>query len=309
MTPESSFTPEGVQWAWDSTSIKRAATCPRKYYYEAICSWQSPRASVHLWFGGHYATALETYHTLTAAGESPASALRTVVRQALIDTWDTETGGPITFDHTSKSRETLIRTIVWYFEEFANDPFTTYRTDEGAPAVEHSFRLPVDNGIVFCGHIDRLCTDADDNIFVHDQKTTSTTLSPHYFAGFKPDNQFSMYTFAGKMIYSLPIQGVIVDAAQIAVGFTRFGRAPILFTDAELNEWYDETMDLIAKTQEYTRRMADKGEAAFPRNTTACGNYGGCAFRHICARPPEFREQFLRGDFVIGDKWEPIRAR
>ena len=53
------------------------------------------------------------------------------------------------------------------------------------------------------GELDRLCLDPEENLFVHDQKTTGTTIGPYYFKGFKPDIQFSLYTLAAKIIYNL----------------------------------------------------------------------------------------------------------
>src|SRR5690606_16303408 len=120
---------------------------------------------------------------------------------------------------------------------------------------------------------------------------------------FKPDTQFSMYTFASKMVYGAPVKGVIIDAAQITVGFSKFGRTPTYRTDEELDEWYTETMMLI-------NRMRGYGDAGFyPRNPASCFNFGGCAFRDICSRPPQFRENFLEGDFVKRPRWEPIQSR
>lgn len=311
--PRASFNNDGVQVVWDSTSLKRADTCPRKYQYEMLEGWTSPYLSVHLWFGSIYASSLELFHKLTASGEDRPSALRAVVHHALIESWnhdlDSEgnripgTGGPARFDHNTKNRETLIRTIVWYFDHFAEDHYTTYITSEGKAAVEFTFQLPVDEGITFSGHIDRLCLDPEGNLFVHDQKTTGTTIGPYYFKGFKPDIQFSLYTLAAKIIYKAPVKGVIVDAAQIAVGFTRFGRTPILHTDDELNEFYEETMTLVELTQRYTR------DNYFPRRPSACGNYGGCVFREVCSRPPQVRENFLRADFVRGPLWDPMKVR
>lgn len=293
----------GLQFAWDSTSLKRAATCLRLYQYESIEGWQSPFKSVHLWFGGHYATALEHYYVHRAAGKDREEAIRLIVREALENTWDKEKAAPMRFDSAEKTRETLIRTIVWYFEQFVDDNFSTYITSEGIPAVEHSFRLPVDNDLIFCGHIDRLAVDPMDELFVHDQKTTKSALSPQYFRNFDLDIQMSIYTFAGKMIYNVPVKGVIVDAAQVLVGSTRYDRSPTLRTDGHLNEWYDETMKTIE-----VARNAQK-ENFFPRNTNACGNFGGCPFRHVCSRSPSLREPFLKADFVKGKIWNPLEQR
>ena len=113
----------------------------------------------------------------------------------------------------------------------------------------------------------------------------------------------SQYTFAGKIIFGVPVKGVIIDGAQIAVGFSRFERYMTMRTESQLTEWYDESMALIERTREHTR------ENFCPMNRTACGNYGGCEFRDACSRPPEIREQFLKSDFFRGKRWDPLESR
>src|SRR6476620_9113379 len=83
-----SFDADGVQFAWESTSIKLAETCLRKYYYKLIIGWQPERKSVHLLFGGWYATALESYYKYVADGMSQDEALAEVVGEALAETWE-----------------------------------------------------------------------------------------------------------------------------------------------------------------------------------------------------------------------------
>lgn len=308
---------EGVQWAWDSTSLKSFETCPRYYQYKHIEGWAAPEKSVHLRFGAIYATALEHFVKLTTAGMDREDAIIEVVHEALIASWDYAysdaskigdpafripgSGAPWNTYHQSKTRSTLIRTIVWYFEHFEED-LPVIVLANGKPAVELSFRLPVDDSIVFCGHIDRLVSFADEPM-VLDQKTTTATLGPYYFDQFSPDTQMSMYTFAGKVIYDMPIKGVMIDAAQIAINFSRFERSPTFRTDSQLNEWYDETMMTIERAQAAAR------EQYFPMRTTSCGNYGGCEFRRICSRSPEVRPQFLKGNFQRRKTWDPLESR
>lgn len=299
-----SFDETGAQFAWDSTSLKLAAECGRKYYYKMIEGWQPFHKSDHLIFGGHYATALEHWHKYLALGMDREDALRAIVREALEATWlrDAEgVGRPWQSFDNNKTRETLIRTIIWYVDEFIEDNLVTYQTEKG-PAVEFSFSLNVDDGYVLCGHIDRLVTYGDD-IMVTDNKTTGSTITPRYFKQYDLDLQMSMYTFAGKTIYSLPVKGVVIDAAQIAVDFSRFERGFTWRTEAQLNEWYDTTMAYI----ENARRMTH--EQNFPMNLTACGNYGGCEFRHVCGADPQVRDQFLKSDFFKGPTWDPLERR
>src|SRR5690606_4667545 len=187
---------DGKQFAWDATSITLAEECLRKYYYMMLEGWRRKGSSVHLRFGGHYATALEHYHKHRANGLSLQDALYEIVREAMIDTWDYEYeevealeplpenvviidgkphrrvgGKPWDSGDTAKNRATLIRTIVWYIDQFADDPAQTVILSNGKPAVELSFSIEVDNGIIFAGHKDRLVNYAD-HIYVQDQKTT-----------------------------------------------------------------------------------------------------------------------------------------
>ena len=162
-----SFDPStNIQFGWDSTSIKLAEECLRKYQLKMLEGWQPETLSVHLRFGQHYATALEHYYKRRAAGEDYDTAVLGVVEEALVDTWDHEldaegnriagTGTPWHSEHNTKTRENLIRTIVWYLDQFQEDVATTLILSDGTPAVEYSFALPVDNGIIFSGHIDRV---------------------------------------------------------------------------------------------------------------------------------------------------------
>lgn len=313
---------DGLQYVWDSTSLKVADECPQKYQYKLIQGWDNPKKGHHLRFGIHYATALEHFHKHLADGLGREEALEAVVYEALVDTWDHEfaaavaltenletrgmripgTGQPWTSGDPNKNRENLIRSIIWYFDHFSDDPVKTVILADGSPAVEHSFTLPVDDGIFFAGHLDRLGEYSGHN-YVTDNKTTGATLSAYYFNQFSPDMQMSMYTFAGKAIFNIPIKGVIIDAAQIAVGFTKFERGFTFRTEAQLSEWYDDTMYLIETTRQHTANNH------FPKKLTSCGNYGGCEFRAVCSRSPEVRKNFLEADFKQGWVWDPLTRR
>lgn len=312
MTSLKSFDSEGLQFAWDATSLSSYAKCPRYYKLKHLDGWQADNKSVHLVFGGIYAKALEDYFKHVAEGLDPEDALREVVYRALIQTWEYDrdengepipnTGQPWESLHNTKTRETLIRTIVWYFDHFAEDTAPTVHLADGSPAVELSFALPVDDGIVYCGHLDRL-VEYGDGYFVMDQKTTGTTITSRFFDSFSPDFQMSGYTYAGKILFNLPVSGVIIDAAQIAVGFTRFERGFVHRGEPQLNEWYD-TMQGTAE-----RARNDTREQRFLPNYASCGNYGGCEFRKICSRAPQHRNNLLEANFHRAPRWDPLEQR
>lgn len=307
METRQAFDAEGIQFVWDSTSLKTADACFAKYEMQILQGWTPKGEAVHLRFGGHYATALEHYYKFVVKeGFSPQEATRMVVWEALRDTWDrTEEhpeGKPWDSMHNLKTRESLIRSIVWYLDHFAEDSLPVVVLSDGTPAVEHTFKIPVDNGIIFSGHLDRMVEYAE-GVWVMDQKTTGSTLTARYFEQYSPDHQMSMYSFAGKAAFAVPVVGVIIDAAQIAVGFTRFERGFTSRSASQLNEWYDDTMFLIERVREATRKQH------FPRNPMSCGNYGGCPFRAICSRAPEVRPQFLKGGFDKTPGWDPAKSR
>lgn len=322
-----SFDSTDAQFAWDSTSLKLAEDCLRKYKYKLIDGWQPKRKSAHLLFGGWYATALEHYHKFRALGDDLDTALEKVVHEALMATWEYEyetyepapdlspgavnialkqrpvpgSGKPWLSDHTTKTRENLIRTIIWYIDQFADESIVTVMKSDGTPCVELSFSFEVD-GTIFAGHLDRL-VEFNGDVFVMDQKTTGSTLTSYYFDQYDPDTQMSLYTLAGQIIYQAPVKGVIIDAAQIAVGSSRFSRGFTFRDRAKLDEWLESALDTIERARRATH------ENNFPINPSSCGKYAGCEFRGICSRTPGVRENFLVGDFIKSERWDPLKRR
>jgi len=307
------------QIAWDSTSLGAFLTCPEYYHLRIIEGWQTPTESVHLRFGQHYATALEHYYKHRAEGDDDLTATVKVVREALIATWEygyrtpedatakrnplPGTGYPWVSGHTTKTRENLIRTIIWYLDQFGdNDPCEVVTLADGSPAVELSFRFEIDAGLLWCGHLDRLVRYGDDS-YVMDQKTTGSTIGPYWFDQWKTEGQFLGYALAGQVVFDTPVRGVIVDGAQIAVGFSRFERGFINFTEAQLNEWADEAVEWMRTAQQAYR------DQQWLRNRKSCNNYGGCPFRSVCATDPRHRRQFLKADFVRRPVWNPLETR
>lgn len=294
-----------VQHSWDSTSLGTFKECPRKYFYQHIEGWRKTgRPKVDLEYGQIYHSALETYDKRRASGNDHVDSLRAAVHYVLTSTWDVQRNAPAEFDDNVKNRYTLIRTVVWYLEQFEDDPCTTVLLKDDRPAVELSFRLPVDNGLVLCGHLDRV-VEFQGSKYVMDRKTTKTTISSYYFDRYAPDNQMSLYTLAGRIILESPVRGVIIDAAQIAVGFSRFERGFVSRSEGELEEWLGQTYAWVASAQ----RMAEVPiETSFPMNDKSCHNYGGCPFRGVCASDPRTRRAVLESEYHR-EFWNPLKVR
>jgi hypothetical protein len=316
--PSPFFKGTTLQFAWDSTSTGLLMDCAYKYYLTIIQGWRKKDESVHLKFGGVFAYAMEAYAHAKAAGADHEDALDAAVARTLLETWNHErdedgnripgTGTPWEPDNSpKKNRDTLLRTVVWYFEEYKDDPAKTLILPNGDPATEVSFKFesgihdPYGGEYLLTGHLDKGVVYGDDP-FVMDQKTTGGGLGAYYFSQFDLSNQMSQYTFAGKIVWNVPLRGVIIDAAAILVGSTTFGRSITMRSEKQLEEWHNN----VAQWLGLAERFADSGK--YPMNLQSCNNYGGCVFKGICSKDPSVREAFLKTDFEKRF-WNPLEVR
>lgn len=309
---QSPFLENGIQWAWSATTLDAWKKCPQYYKYTVIDGLRSNNDSVHLKFGGHYASAIEQFYKLVTAGEDREAALVTVIHDTLKATWEyiplegsdpvnpAITGRPWISNH-AKNRDTLIRSIIWYVDHWEHDNAAIVMLSNGRPALELSAQVEIDTDLTFVAHLDRVVEYSGD-IYVMDQKTTGSTVGTYYFDQWSPNNQMSLYSILGKVAFDVPVKGVMIDAAQIAVGFTRFERGFAPRTQGQLDEWLAEAVGWVRDAQRATL------EERFPHNDTSCMNYGGCAFRNICNKDPSVRKQFLKTDFHIGT-YNPLEIR
>jgi len=302
------------QWAWDSTSLGWLKECPRKYQYHMIEGYSGRGESVHLEFGILYHSALEQYECLKAQDLSHDEAITVVVKELLKNTWRDGKPWRAAKDLSSddrasvKNRENLIRSVIWYLDKFEQDPAQTrFHPTTGNPMVELHFQFEIDAGLdidhpyTLCGHLDRV-VDFQDQPFVMDRKTTTSTLGSYYFEQYDPDNQISLYTIASKVAFHTPVNGVIIDAAQIAVGFSRFVRSFVFKTQDQIDEW-------LKDLKIWLRQAAIYAEANYwPQNDKSCHKFGGCPFREICSKSPGVRDKFLDSAFERR-QWNPLVPR
>ena len=207
-----------------------------------------------------------------------------------------------------KGREQLVRAVVWYTETYKNDALETVQLANGKAAVELSFTLPLDFGpegteelYALRGHLDRLAKEMG-GIWIPDRKTTKGTLYPSYFDGFSPHNQVTLYTLAGRMIFDQPVQGIIIDAVQMAVSFCRYQRGYINRTVSQLEEFLNDLQVWFKQAEMYAKNNH------WPMNEESCNLYGGCPYRKICGRSPEVRQKYIENDYVRRP-WNPAEDR
>jgi len=303
-----------VQYAWDSTSLGWLKECPRKYQYHMIEGWIGRGDSIHLEFGIIYHEAHETYEHARFEGLDHDTALCRTVRHLLMRTW--RDGAPwraakdLSPDDKAslKCREYLVRTVVWYMDKFQDDPAKTKMSaHSGKPMIElhfqfeAGFNINFDQPYVMCGYLDRI-VEFQGQAFVMDRKTTTSTLGSYYFDQYDPDNQMSFYTVASQVAFHTPVKGVIVDAAQIAVGFSRFVRSFVFKTPDQIGEWMQDLQIYLRQAEVYAEKNY------WPMNDKSCHKYGGCIFRSICSKSPQVRDKFLESSFERRE-WNPLEPR
>lgn len=290
-----------LQLTWDAHSLNKLKTCPRLYQLSIIEGWRHKAPSYHLAFGIAYHKALETYAHSRAQGASHTTATLDAVHAALLcPSWE-ETD-------SKKTRETLVRTIVWYLDHYKASPYKTIIMQDGTPAVELHFQFPVDiqttAGETFqlCGHLDNVVTNGTEEL-IHDPKTTGMQLNSNYAAQYLLDDQMTIYTIAGQVAFARPVKGVLIDAAQVAVTMSRFSRFPVHRTQAQLDTWLQDL--------QFWLRIAESCHSAdyWPKNEASCnGRFGGCVFRDVCSKHPSVQPNFLHADFKQ-EPWDPSKPR
>lgn len=293
-----------IQYAWDATSLESFKRCPRLYQYEMIEGWRPKRESVDLRWGGEFHTAMHQYQLIIADGEAKHDeAVFHTVRELMyrVEDWDT--------DHRYKNRFTLIRSVIRYLDQYEHDPAKTIMLSNGKPAVEVSFNFELDYGpaasdqpYILCGHLDRV-VDFQGDIFGEDYKSTKTTPGPYFWNQFEPNNQMSLYTLAGNVIFQTNIKGMLIDSIQLMIDDTRCTRGTTYRTDDQIAEWLIDLQQVLEEAE----LSATRGY--WRMNDTACDKYGGCKFREICSKSPGVRERFLKGDFNQEEPWNPLIPR
>lgn len=305
--PFSEVTPN-FQLVWDSTSLGWFKTCPRYYYYQMILGYAPKSKSIHLTFGGWYASGVELYAKARAEGQDHNDAVLAMVKWAMGVTGTRDEAGVFTPWESGdqfKNRYTLIRSLVWNVDDREHSPWRTVILANGKPAVELSFKFEAftvgDETIYLSGHMDEV-VENDGRTWVKDDKTTKGAVDANYFRHWTPNNQMSLYSIAGKVILNRPVSGVLVRATQIQVGFNRFNTQQVPRPEPILTEWLADAKYWIERARECAINNH------WPMNDTACTNYMGCAFQRVCSVSPSHRKAWLAEDFVKFT-WNPLVER
>ena len=210
-------------------------------------------------------------------------------------------------DSTAKNRETLLRAVVWYWEEQVGSAVVPVVLPGTAkPGVEVHFVLPLGSkaytgeSYLICGYLDNV-VEWDTNLFIKERKTTGKALGKDYFAQFSPNVQIDHYDLAASIMFSnLPLKGIMLEAHQALVGAPRFARQFLHRSPEQRAEYWGELVEhWLPKAEKYAER------AYYPMSRSQCRM---CDFNRICSKAPASRERWLRADFEQR-VWNPLAPR
>jgi PD-(D/E)XK nuclease superfamily len=301
-----------LQFAWDSTSLGEFMSCAYRYKLSILDGWQSRGSRIELTFGLLFHWGLEHFERLLQTSLDREAALFQMIRDLLARTKGTEieaidASDGLRFIDNKRTPYTLVRSIVWYIDEYEHDPYTTVVFPDGRLGLELRFQFEVSHftyqgqPFLISGHLDRLASTADDEVRFHDRKTTAKTINTDWFSGFDLSLQMDIYTLGSKIVFDQPLRGGVIDGAQLAVGFNRFERGLIRRTPDTLAE----SMRLIE--HQFRLAVIYAEEDYYPQNKQACFL---CAFKRICSQPPSIRSEFLKADFLQREeRWNPLKLR
>jgi len=322
--PDSQFLPgTSVQYAWDSTSLTNILSCPRRYKLSIIGGYvpRNPNFAIALVFGILQHKGLEFYHVAKSKGATHDEAVRDAcIRLAaepatatlptdedidqLKEAHDPDEDDGITLRNSRvRTRYYLFRAVVWYLEHYREDPAETIILTSGKPAVELSFRVPieldgVDHPIILCGHIDR-GMKFNGSIYAGDYKTTKA-ISRQFFDGFDLSHQMTGYTIASSVIFDEPARGAIIDGIALQVGGVKFGRHVTTRSQGQVREYFD----LLKYANQLAVSFYERD--FYPMNTASCYF---CDFKQLCRQPPEYRDSYLKLNFEQKRGWNPLENR
>ena len=280
------------QVVWDASSLEAFKKCPRYYDYyvnQRLRTRGAEKVSSHWGTGFHHG--VEHFYRGLHAGMSRDDA----IANALVEAGKWLEENTLGEGDNSRTNATLLRSIVWYADTWADEPYRTLELPDGEPALETRFEVPIPGTEYrISGRIDRVAL-FDDIPTIIDFKTTGKALNIYYFKNFKPNIQTYTYPWAYRKLFGV-IPTMMIDACQLGVSFNRYSRYTLDFTDSELDEFEEELICTVEHAELLNRRHQ------MPKNEAGCSMYGGCLFQRVCSQAPEFRNNWLEEDFEVRER-------
>jgi len=289
-----------IQLIWNPSQFDDIQKCEYYYKLRNIDRWGKPRlAATPAGFGTAVHAILSKYDAsisnLTLAGFSRQQVWEKAQRIALMDA---ALEAPKMIDNTDKRRtpEALIRTVIWYTEQYKDDNMTTLLLegpDGPIPALEVRIPpTPLNDRYYWGGIIDKIGV-IDEKNYIVDRKTTTTTVDSSYFVNrFTPDNQITGYMWSLQEGLGIEIAGFIIEAIQLMADSCRIVRFPVPRNPQQIEDWKFNAIKTMERAEYCAKDNYWRDQ--FP----SCSLYGGCEFRGICSVAKSLHNAYLESSFI-----------
>lgn len=311
MTPEGFSTKvPGLRLAWDASCLSAYMQDPLQYSWKNIQGFRHVGfASAREW-GTFYHEAVGHFEHQVHKGVPREVALRKTIK--LLIPAAIEMGFPIRGekgDAAKRSVYTLVRSLIWFEAEYRDRPLPPLELANGRCALEYNFCLPLGmkastgEDYLLVGNIDKIGTDADGYQYCVERKTTTTTLGPYFFTKYDPCMQTYLYDVVAAILFpKARLRGVIVEACQTAVDFTRFDRHPIERTPRQRAHWLEVIKYWIKRAEQ------DALDNSWDRAINSEGGFAS-VFKDVQRRDPSVWTAMLRTELSREPLWNPLVPR
>lgn len=285
----------------DSSMRGTFSSCPRKFYNAYILGLSPKRLSIHLHFGACFAAGLEEFRRSFYGGERDATQSLYLGFLRIIREW----GDYPLDDEEPKTFYRCLAALDYYLSVHlpGTDIVQPFIKDDGTPAVEFSFTLPLDHKhpetgepLIYAGRFDMLGVYDNTSLVIVDEKTTKQ-LGPSWSSSWDLRAQFMGYAYAAHS-FGYPVIGALVRG--IAFRTTGFDHADalVLTYDWSLDRWWNQL------NRDISRMLQSWEEGYWDYDLdSACSSYGGCSFAKLCRVKDE--TPWIQEEYTVR-RWNPL---
>lgn len=278
---------------WDSTSINAFQKDPVEYYYRYVEGWTEPEPNINLVWGTCWDACTKRYHNTNSCKEAVELAID------LANEHDLDQVAAESNKANKKNLATLIRSVVWYDEWFVEmEPYKPLPLEKDKYKIELPITAPTGEPYYMIVNFDQLAEDEYLNKIVVERKSTTTTLSPHYFQQYDPSVQINTYDWAAAELFGT--SGLMVEAVQTAVGFSRFDTHTVWRNNAQREHW----LNCLIYTIKQAEKLAISGawHDAMNLGTQRWESF----YRNMERKPQAMWEGMLNVELEKRSPWNPM---
>lgn len=271
--------------------------CPRSYFFRYVLGLDSKQEPIYFTWGSayhKYREMLEVYYK-EAGKPKDTTTLDAISARALSDAlalWGKTKDPAPTENFFWLTQKRLIDACILshsaWKQEKARGQIEVLET-------EQPFNVTLPNGISISGRFDQVIR-WNGRIWGRDFKTT--TKAPMYFKrGLWPNDQFTRYTYAQRLLTGQRVDGQLVEVLynerplKSSEKPLKIETETLTIAESYLDSWVDEQAYWDAQL-----RWARENDL-YPKNERACSF---CQFHQVCQRPSEAgQEMILKSQFRV----------